>query len=89
MILHIEIHLKVHEDIKLLKKEHKNHVVKFLELLFAIQKDPFRGLGHPEPLKGDFSGLWSRRISQKHRLIYKVEDDTITIFSCYGHYDDG
>jgi len=48
-------------------------------------RDPFRGLGKPEPLKGDLSGAWSRRIDSEHRLIYIVENDGILILSCRGH----
>lgn len=50
-------------------------------------RDPFRGPGKPEPLKGDLSGAWSRRIDGEHRLVYVVENDGILILSCRGHYD--
>ncbi|MBY0427934.1 MAG: Txe/YoeB family addiction module toxin [Alphaproteobacteria bacterium] len=57
-----------------------------------IMDTPFKGLGKPEPLKGDFSGCWSRRITQEHRLIYKVEGHgenmVITILQCRYHYAD-
>ena len=49
-------------------------------------KIPFEGIGQPEPLKANYSGYWSRRINQEHRLIYKVEDDKIVVHSFYGHY---
>lgn len=52
-------------------------VFKVFELIVDIQKTPFQGLGKPEPLKGDFSGYWSRRITDEHRLIYKVTNDSI------------
>jgi toxin YoeB len=45
------------------------------QLIKDIQRNPFDGIGKPEPLKFDFSGLWSRRINQEHRLIYEVRDD--------------
>jgi len=51
-----------------------------------ISRDPFRGTGKPEPLKGDWSGHWSRRITQEHRLIYKVYSNHIVIASCRNHY---
>lgn len=57
-------------------------------LLRNIQDDPFKGLGKPEPLKGDFSGFWSRRISGEHRLVYRVTNENIEIIKCYGHYND-
>ncbi len=58
------------------------------DLIVEVTRDPFKGRGKPEPLKGDFSGCWSRRITQEHRLVYRVEADTITVLKCKGHYDD-
>jgi len=49
--------------------------------------DPSSGIGKPEPLKHNLSGLWSRRISQKDRLIYRFDDDAIYVFAIGGHYD--
>ncbi len=49
--------------------------------------DPGQGLGKPEPLKHHLSGLWSRRISQKDRVIYQFDDESIYIFALGGHYD--
>lgn len=56
-------------------------------LLKDIVRDPFNGIGKPEPLKGDLSGFWSRRIDEENRLIYVVEDAAIVIISCKGHYE--
>ena len=56
-------------------------------LLRDISRDPFSGVGKPEPLKGDLSGFWSRRIDDVHRLVYRVKGDTVEILSCKGHYD--
>jgi len=56
-------------------------------LIKEISRNPFSGIGKPEPLKGDWSGYWSRRITQEHRLIYKVfSDHNIVIVSCKNHY---
>ncbi len=63
-------------------------VDKINALLKDISRDPFKGLGKPEPLKGTFRGLWSRRITKEHRLVYKVENDIVVVFKCFGHYDD-
>jgi toxin YoeB len=52
-----------------------------------LRSDPTTGLGKPEPLKHNLSGLWSKRISQKDRLIYKFDDQYIFIFAIGGHYD--
>lgn len=50
--------------------------------------NPAVGVGKPEPLKHNLSGLWSRRISQKDRLVYRFDDNAIYIFAIGGHYDD-
>jgi len=55
-------------------------------LIRDIDRDPFKGLGKPEPLKGNWSGYWSRRIDNEHRLIYKVTNEYILIAKCKGHY---
>lgn len=51
-----------------------------------VSRTPFRGLGKPEPLKNDLSGYWSRRINDRHRLIYRVDSDNIYVISCRYHY---
>lgn len=53
-----------------------------------MMRDPFSGLGKPEPLRGDFSGLWSRRINHADRIVYFEQDGTAYIIACRGHYDD-
>ena len=61
------------------------------ELIEACRRDPFRGIGKPEALKGDFQGWWSRRIDQEHRLVYRVtgkgDNQVIEILQCRGHYE--
>ncbi|PKO88528.1 MAG: Txe/YoeB family addiction module toxin [Betaproteobacteria bacterium HGW-Betaproteobacteria-10] len=56
-------------------------------LIRDIQRDPFAGIGKPEPLKFNFSGYWSRRIDDEHRVVYKVTDEEIIIAQLRGHYD--
>jgi toxin YoeB len=61
------------------------------ELVRDIQRDPFRGIGKPEPLKAEYAGWWSRRIDEKHRLVYRVigkagEDQRVHIIKCCEHY---
>jgi toxin YoeB len=56
------------------------------ELIFDILRSPFAGLGKPEPLKHELQGCWSRRITDEHRLVYKVTQDSIIIVSCKYHY---
>lgn len=61
-------------------------VFKILDLITDIQKNPFKGVGKPEALKGNYSGFWSRRITDEHRLVYKVDKDNIIVYKCKGHY---
>ena len=56
------------------------------DLVRDILRNPFDGIGKPEALKHQFKGYWSRRIDREHRLIYKVTDASVVIFSCYSHY---
>ena len=56
-------------------------------LLRDIERNPFEGIGKPEPLRGELGGLWSRRIDERNRLIYCISDDSLQIFSCRGHYE--
>ncbi len=56
------------------------------ELIKAIQREPLAGIGSPEPLRGNWSGFWSRRINSEHRLIYAVEGNDILIAQCRYHY---
>ncbi|EPH92632.1 Plasmid encoded toxin, Txe/YoeB family [Enterococcus casseliflavus] len=64
----------------------KNNIKKINKLIKDIDRSPFSGLGKPEPLKHDLSGKWSRRITDEHRLIYKVENETIYFYSAKDHY---
>lgn len=62
-------------------------VLKRINLLIReIQRDPFAGIGKPEPLKHALSGFWSRRIDERHRLVYAVGGDTLLIAQCRDHY---
>ena len=55
-------------------------------LLADIAKSPFKGVSKPEPLKGDLSGWWSRRITLEHRLVYRVTAESVIVMSCRHHY---
>lgn len=57
------------------------------DLIKDILRDPFDGIEKPEALKNQFKGCWSRRIDQEHRLVYSITDSSVTIFSCYSHYE--
>lgn len=65
------------------KKIHK----RIAALILDILRQPFSGLGKPEPLRHELQGYWSRRIDREHRLVYRVDDEAVTIASCRYHYD--
>jgi len=67
-------------------KDNKKIQQKIIELILDIQRNPFEGIGKPEPLK-HLKGHWSRRITDVHRLIYKVLEDSIVIVSCKARYE--
>jgi len=76
-------------------KEHyfsgnKASIKKIKEIIADLQEHPYTGTGNPEQLKYELAGFWSRRINQKDRMIYIVEDDivTVTVISAMGHYKD-
>lgn len=67
------------------EKDHR--VLKRINLLLeAVEREPFRGIGKPEPLKHQWSGYWSRRINEEHRLVYKVSGGVIFVAACRYHY---
>lgn len=74
------VHLLAGTRQKTLKKINK--------LIADIQRNGNDGLGHPEPLKDNLSGLWSREIDEKNRLIYKIDGDYVRIYQCKNHYSD-
>ena len=59
---------------------------KVKRLIIKTTRDPFGGIGKPEPLKHEFKGCWSRRITDEHRLVYRVTDDSIIVMQCRYHY---
>lgn len=58
------------------------------QLLQDIERNGHSGIGKPEPLRGDLSGFWSRRIDDEHRIVYRISEDRIEIIQCKGHYHD-
>ena len=65
----------------------KKKLSKINVLIKECLRTPFIGTGKPEPLKGDYSGFWSRRIDDVHRLVYSYENETLTIVACKYHYE--
>jgi toxin YoeB len=74
------------EDLRFWVETERNIALKILELLEAVQRDPFSGIGKPEPLKYLAPGTWSRRITQEHRLVYLVRDNRIDFLQARYHY---
>ena len=74
-------------DLAYWKSTNQKYILKRIELLLnSIEKSPFDGIGKPEKLKHVLTGFWSRRITDKHRLIYNVQPNQIIILSLKGHY---
>lgn len=67
-------------------RTNRRTALKILDLVEVVSRDLFGGLGKPEPLKSLGSGVWSRRITQEHRLVYKVADDRVTFVQARYHY---
>ncbi len=68
------------------QKNDKKTLKRVNELVKDVKREPFAGIGKPEPLKHNWSGYWSRRITGEHRLVYKVENDQVLIAQCRFHY---
>jgi toxin YoeB len=68
------------------QNENRQILKRINELIKDIERNGNMGIGKPEPLRHELSGYWSRRINNEHRLIYSIEDNTINIISCLGHY---
>lgn len=87
----IAISERAEKDLKyLVKTGNKALIKKIHKILEELAETPREGSGNPEMLKHEFSGLWSRRIDQKHRIVYSIDDEKIIVFviSARGHYDD-
>ena len=76
------------QDFLLWMREDRKTAKKIASLLADIERNGNEGLGKPESLKGNLSGYWSRRISEKDRLRYRFDETTIYIAACKGHYGD-
>jgi len=74
------------DDFQAWAKIDKKIFAKIVSLIKDTARTPFSGLGKPEPLKHQLSSYWSRRITDEHRLVYKIEGETILIVSCKYHY---
>ena len=76
------------EDYIYWQMQDKKTIKRINMLLKDIERGNFEGIGKPEPLKGDMSGFWSRRIDDVNRLVYRISGDVMEIVSCKGHYEE-
>lgn len=74
------------EDLAWWRKRNPKSLVRIEALIADIRRNPFAGIGKPEPLKHEWAGYWSRRITEEHRLVYRVEAGTLYIAQARYHY---
>jgi toxin YoeB len=74
------------EDLAWWVQKDRKKALRLLRLIQDTARDPFSGIGKPEPLNHELAGCWSRRIDDEHRLVYSVTDDKIRILACRYHY---
>jgi toxin YoeB len=79
-------HPEFRVDLSYWVKTDRKAALRILELVEAVLRDPFDGIGKPEPLKFVLAGCWSRRITQEHRLVYQVSENRIEFLQARYHY---
>ena len=84
--MRLEFRPQAFEDLQYWVKTQPKLAKRLLRLIEDTKRDPFKGIGKPEPLKNELSGWWSRRIDDEHRLVYKVDGDRLIIAKARGHY---
>jgi toxin YoeB len=82
----LEFDVAAFEDLAWWIERDRSKALRIVNLIKDVQRDPFKGIGKPEPLKHELKGCWSRRIDQEHRLIYQVTEDKIRLLACRYHY---
>lgn len=75
------------EDYIYWQQQDKKTLKRINALLKEIERENFKGIGKPEPLKGELSGFWSRRIDDTNRIVYRIVEGRLEILSCKEHYD--
>lgn len=79
-------HLEFREDLRYWVETNRRVALRTFDLVEAILRDPFRGIGKPEPLKYVLAGAWSRRLTEEHRLVYLVSGNRIDFLQARYHY---
>ncbi|MDR2615751.1 MAG: Txe/YoeB family addiction module toxin [Oscillospiraceae bacterium] len=88
MSKHIDFQERGWNDYLYWQAQDKKVLKRINALIKDIERGGYDGTGKPEPLRGDMDGWWSRRIDEMNRLVYRVNDETVEIAQCRGHYDD-
>lgn len=70
------------------QSQDKKTLKRINQILANIKRNNFTGIGKPEPLKNELSGYWSRRIDEKNRIVYRINDEHIEVVQCKGHYEE-
>ena len=86
--MRLEFEARAFEDLQHWVQFQPKLAKRILRMIDETRKDPFGGIGIPEPLKGDLSGCWSKRIDNEHRLVYKATADALIILQCRFHYHE-
>jgi toxin YoeB len=79
-------HKEFLEDLRLWVDTNRKTALRALDLVDAILRDPFEGIGKPEPLRHLYRGAWSRRLTEEHRIVYLVRDDRVDFLQARYHY---
>jgi toxin YoeB len=74
------------QDVRFWVKTERVAAIRVLDLVDAVMRDPFEGPGKPEPLRYVLAGCWSRRVTQEHRLVYRVSDEALDFLQARYHY---
>lgn len=74
------------QDLRFWVRNERSVALRVLDLVDAVMRDPFEGLGKPEPLKHLLNGCWSRRVTQEHRIVYRVTEETFDFLQARYHY---
>jgi toxin YoeB len=82
----LEFDIAAFEDLAWWIEQDRQKALRIVSLIKDVQRDPFKGIGKPEPLKHELKGCWSRRIDQEHRLVYQITEEKIRILACRFHY---
>ena len=82
----VEFDPSAFDDLAWWAEQDRAQAIRIIRLVRDTQRDPFAGIGKPEPLRHELVGCWSRRIDQEHRLVYQVMPEKIRILACRYHY---